>query len=156
MIRERQQEKAFEQNLTQEATGNTKPRPAERRRYERFSLFDYIFSCFKKDFLHLLGLGKDIAKGIKDLSAGGVKINSSEALPPGTKVYFQLHLPRFSDGFNVSGEVRWVKEIKGEGEAKEYLLGIQFTDIGEQDVKKIEAMRKWFTSPHAKLRRPHP
>ena len=73
----------------------------------------------------------------KDLSEGGVFIETQKPLPTGTPVTLRFTLPDIDRVFQVKGKVAWLNETRPKGGAKAPKLpvgmGVQFEAIEEPD-----------------------
>ncbi|OHB71618.1 MAG: hypothetical protein A2W23_01165 [Planctomycetes bacterium RBG_16_43_13] len=126
----------------------------ERRRWIRFSISDYAFTCRKKDIFGLLTLRRNIADTLSDISTGGVRFITREHLRKGHKVYIKIALDKFGDTIEAIGKVKWVRDIPKSIKSNrpaEYFIGAEFIKISDEDIKRIEHMRSWFTSPHSRI-----
>jgi c-di-GMP-binding flagellar brake protein YcgR len=133
------------------AAATVKPLPApepaapEPRRAERFQVDDYVVTAFRAGLLSTVGLRKNLATEVVDLSKSGAQIVCREKLAAGSKIQFALHLNKFGDTFESEAEVVWVKE----GESPEgtvYFTGIAFGAMTPAKQRQVDYMMSWFTS----------
>jgi hypothetical protein len=129
---------------------HTSVRRQEFRQYPRFKLEDARATLCLKGFLTSIGLGKNLALGAVNLSEGGVLLLASRSLEAGTTVEVQVVLEKHGDTVQSQGEVRWC--FQNARNAKEYYVGIMFTNLPDIEKKKIAKMREWFTSAEYKSR----
>lgn len=121
----------------------------EKRLAPRFQVDDYIVTCLKQGALSSLGLKRNLARTVFNLSRRGAQIGVVEALQPGDLVLFTLHLNKFSDTLESQGEVRWCRPDAKVG-GSNYQAGVQFLNLPEEKRKMIDFMKGWFTSYQAK------
>ncbi len=132
-------------------------RKAERRCFPRF-FTDVRAQCFhvlsdgtaEKATVHWTGVwGKEgespQSKGVvKDLSFGGLYLESKQPFREGTILVIELQLPRRKAKIVVIGLVRWVKEIKKEEKEMESLLthglGVQFIYMQKADWEILQKL----------------
>lgn len=148
MAKERPLEEAFLRNI-EKPRQEPKKSFLEKRRYRRFQISDYRFQLFRYDFFNTLGLRRNIAKQIVDISEGGIKLIADKLVDSGAKVIFNLHLPKFAESLEAKGIVKWARSLYEQGS---YELGIEFTSISEQDKSKIRHMQRYFVSPEGRLK----
>ncbi len=120
----------------------------------RFKVDDYVVTAFRTGLLSSVGLRKNLATAVVDLSRTGVQVVCVEKLPTGTRVAFMLHLNKFADTFETESEVVWVKEGKEGGETV-WFTGLQFGPMAPAKQKLVDYMMSWFTSYQAKYRQEH-
>jgi c-di-GMP-binding flagellar brake protein YcgR len=96
--------------------------PVQRRRHKRINsthLVDYSTGPL------------EFSRTSKTLSTGGVYISTPEPLPIDTKVYMRIHFDRLAEDYIiVEGVVRYNQPKRG--------MGIQFSNLQDEDRKKIE------------------
>lgn len=133
-----------------QAAKNAPSSPKNVRRWPRFKVDDEAaVVVYPEKLLNFMGLGRgNRAKAAVNLSEGGVLVRTSEKLARGTRVRLTISIEKFSDRFDCAGEVRWCYQAARSD--KDYYAGISFVDLPPSDVKKIEKMRSWFTSPEYK------
>jgi c-di-GMP-binding flagellar brake protein YcgR len=117
----------------------------------RFKVDDYVVTAFRAGLLSTVGLRKNLAMEVVDLSRTGAQIVSMEKLPLGTRVSFTLHLNKFADTFETDADVIWTKEGK-DATGTFYYTGLQFGEMAPAKAKLVEYMMSWFTSYQAKYR----
>lgn len=98
----------------------------ERRRFPRVKVPIYYRSA------RLFGPRKPA----HDLSLGGIRIHTDDALVVGKRLEIELFLP---DGGSVSVDVRvaWVKQLE-QGDFAQYEAGLEFLSVDPDDEKLIE------------------
>ena len=127
-------------------------RPENIRRWARFKVDDAAnVVLYPEKLLNFMGLGtKNRAKAAVNLSEGGVLVRTTEKIPKGTRVRLTISIDKFSDRFECVGVVRWC--YAAARSKSDYYAGVSFLDLPPADIKKIEKMRSWFTSPEYKNR----
>ena len=121
------------------------------RKHVRFQVDDATALMYVRGFMSSLGLGRsNIARGLMNLSEGGVMLRSQEKVSRGEKVHVHLKMDKYQDEFEGDGIVRWC--VPSPRKADEYLIGVQFETLKEEQAKKLAKMRDWFTSPEFKAR----
>jgi len=121
----------------------------ERRRAERFQISDATIICYKRSILHFLFKKKNIAKFIYNISERGIMFLANKNMPIGTRVYVEVTLKKFSDGFEALGEIRWTKPVPEDEKVllgNGFFIGVEFTGISKDALAKIKRMKSWFTS----------
>lgn len=85
----------------------------------------------------VLGEFSDVSKNI---SAGGLCLVVSEKLKIGDKLQIGMELP--SKKINAKGRVIWISEleINGRGYEEVYNLGVEFTEICDEDREEINKL----------------
>lgn len=73
----------------------------------------------------------------KDISGGGIRLNSKEEIPLGTVLDIKIDLPDVFQPTTIKcrGRVVWCQKM--EGDVEEYNVGVIYMNIPEQDRKKI-------------------
>jgi len=79
----------------------------------------------------------DLPIAVRDLSLGGMAIESAVAFPIGAPHEFQLTL---GDGslIELAGYVRYCRNLAKAGEPARYLTGIQFDDHDDDDAGAVD------------------
>lgn len=123
------------------------PKPENIRRWHRFKVDDAAaVVLYPEKLLNFMGLGRsNRAKAAVNLSEGGVLVRTTEKLKQGTRVKLTISIEKFSDRFECVGVVRWCYAAARSDTV--YYAGVSFVDLPPADIKKIEKMRSWFTSP---------
>ena len=83
-------------------------------------------SCERRDAAPFTGMAKDI-------SIGGMFIDSTELLPFGTEVTIALHVPGTKAELRLPGIVRWAKPTG---------FGVQFGSLGARETHAISQLLK--------------
>lgn len=73
----------------------------------------------------------------KNLSAGGVFLESDLLLEKGTKIYIEFVLPSDQRLIIVKSEVVWIKEDTGQQPLSSPGMGIRFINLDEESKKAI-------------------
>lgn len=141
-----------EETPSAEAAKNKPPKPENVRRWPRFKVDDETqVILYPEKLLNFMGLGRaNRAKAAINLSEGGVLVRTTEKIPRGTRVKLNISIEKFSDRFECVGVVRWC--FQAARSDKDFYAGVSFEDLPPADVKKIEKMRSWFTSPEYKAK----
>jgi uncharacterized protein (TIGR02266 family) len=85
--------------------------------------------------------GKRQISQTRNISLGGLYLESTTALPIGTTVQLRFQLPTQPEPVEVAGDVRWV--IKQEGANEKNGVGIRFQGLRARDVW---ALNRYFQS----------
>lgn len=101
------------------------------RRYERRVAID------------LMHEGTSLSAHTRNISLGGVFIETDSALPFGAKVSLKFRVPTQSEAVEVDGQVRWLEMEEGHVRG----IGIRFEGLRARDVW---ALNKFFESPVGK------
>lgn len=125
------------------------------RKAERFQVDDYVVTAFRAGLLSSVGLRKNLATEVVDLSRTGAQIACRELIPIGSRITFTLHLNKFADTFETEAEVVWVKEGPSPT-GTVYFTGITFGEMGKEKRRLVDYMMSWFTSYQHKYRQNHP
>jgi uncharacterized protein (TIGR02266 family) len=99
------------------------------RRYDRRVAIDIDFD------------GGSLSSHTRNISLGGVFIDSDRALPFGAKVHLKFRVPMQTDIIEVDGQVRWVEMDDGLVKG----IGIRFEGLRARDVW---ALNKFFEKPN--------
>lgn len=70
----------------------------------------------------------------EDLGRKGVKIREKNTLPVNTPI--KIHLALGDEVLHVTGQVKHIEKIDEEN----YEIGVEFTEIGEEEVKQMKKM----------------
>lgn len=119
-----------------------KPTYTEKRRWKRFPVQDHSVILYKVGLLNFSK--KNLASCVLDLSQGGARILINEMLEPGTRIAFEVTLPKFKDTIRAKGQVRWVRRVAGN-----FQVGIMFTEVESADRTKLKSAESFFTDPHS-------
>src|SRR5579862_2218174 len=122
------------------------------RKHLRFQIDDASTSFSIKGISTSVGSGR-VSRGRAaiNLSEGGAMLLVCEALPVGTPILVRIEMEGQEDFIEAKAVVRWCEQ-DGRND-KDFHAGIQFDDLSEADLRKIDRMREWFTSPEYKSRR---
>lgn len=72
----------------------------------------------------------------KDISEGGVRFTSNDFLSIFTRLFVEVSVPSFSRPIKAISKVAWIqKEPRG----NQYIVGLQFLDMNEEDRKHLAA-----------------
>lgn len=140
---------ADEQNPS---SGKVAPDPRNVRRWPRFKVDEETaIVLYPEKLRNFMGLGRsNRAKAAVNLSEGGVLVRTTEKLEPETRVRLTISIEKFGDKFDCIGEVAWC--YASARSSSEFYAGVKFLDLPPSDIKKIEKMRSWFSSPEFKAK----
>lgn len=125
--------------------GPTDLAPGQLQRSTRFHVDDYAVTVTRSGLLGSVGLRKNVATMVVDLSRTGAQVLCTEKMPPGTKVSFMIHLNKFADTFETEAEVVWTKEYTDE-RGPQYSTGLKFSAVSATRQRLLDYMMSWFTS----------
>jgi uncharacterized protein (TIGR02266 family) len=91
--------------------------------------------------IEVLFEGKKQISQTRNISLGGLYLESASALPIGTTVQLRFQLPTQPEPVEVAGDVRWV--VKKEGAGEKSGVGIRFQGLRARDVW---ALNRYFQS----------
>jgi len=122
------------------------------RKHLRFQIDDASTSFSIKGVSTSLGLGR-VARGRAaiNLSEGGAMLLVCETIPVGTPIIVRVEIDGQEDFIDARGVVRWCEQ-DGRND-KDFHAGIEFDPLSDADLRKIDRMREWFTSPEYRSRR---
>jgi uncharacterized protein (TIGR02266 family) len=86
------------------------------------------------------GDGVSFSANTRNLSLGGVFIDTDQRLPFGSKVSLRFTVPTATETIQVEGQVRWIETEEGQVRG----IGIQFAGLRARDVW---ALNKFFEKP---------
>ncbi|MBI2933407.1 MAG: PilZ domain-containing protein [Planctomycetes bacterium] len=118
----------------------------------RFKVDDYTVRAFRAGLLSTVGLRKNLAVSVVDMSRTGAQLVCTEKLASGMRILFTLHLNKFADTLQTDAEVIWVREDHDGGGTPVYYTGVQFGPMAPAKQKLVDYMMSWFTSYQAKYR----
>lgn len=98
------------------------------RRYERRVPIDFSYE------------GRSLSGQTRNISLGGVFIETDEALPFGARVGLKFKVPTQAEVIEVDGQVRWLEMDEGRLRG----IGVRFEGLRARDVW---ALNKWFEKP---------
>ncbi|HXU73332.1 MAG TPA: TIGR02266 family protein [Polyangia bacterium] len=84
--------------------------------------------------------GSGFAAHTRNISLGGVFIETDQTLPFGAKVSLKFHVPTQAEAIEVEGQVRWLEMDEGRLRG----LGVRFEGLRARDVW---ALNKFFEKP---------
>ena len=91
--------------------------------------------------IEVLFEGKKQISQTRNISLGGLYLESATPLPIGTTVQLRFQLPTQPEPVEVAGDVRWV--VKKEGPGEQTGVGIRFQGLRARDVW---ALNRYFQS----------
>lgn len=71
----------------------------------------------------------------QDVSRGGIKVSTDDALLVGTRLEIELFLPD-GDSLTIDVRVAWIRELHGQG--ARYEAGLEFLAMDEDRVERLE------------------
>jgi len=74
-----------------------------------------------------------ISARLANISKGGVFITSEQLHPVGTQMKLSFNLPDSSKKIEATAEVKWIYRQPGGGEHNSSGMGVEFTEIAEND-----------------------
>jgi uncharacterized protein (TIGR02266 family) len=98
------------------------------RRYERRVAIEFTHE------------GKSYAGHTRNISLGGVFIDTDQTLPFGARIALKFKVPTQTDAIEVDGQVRWLEMDEGRLRG----LGVRFEGLRARDVW---ALNKYFEKP---------
>ena len=105
---------------------------SEKRQHKRIAARDRLFvqvvSCNEQPEL----VGTTLSCKTMDVSAGGIRIDSSDRIPVGTKLDLWVDVQSRPGKFFLSSDVRWVQESRGI--LPSYHLGVELQDGAATDI----------------------
>lgn len=112
----------------------------------KFPIHDATIKLYRRGATAIFGLARlDIEGTVSELSEEGAEIVVDEQLLPDTKIHLRMEVARFNDHIESDAVVRLCrKDLKAEDR---FLVRIEFLDAEATRVRKISAMRGYFTSP---------
>ncbi|MEW6074992.1 MAG: PilZ domain-containing protein [Candidatus Omnitrophota bacterium] len=103
----------------------------ERRRYPRLRAAVIEYSFAEKD-------SPQQSAFTRDVGAGGISIIVNEKIETGTILLLKIYLPSYNDPILTQGRVVWRNPSAFQlPHADRFDLGIEFTEISEEDQQKI-------------------
>ena len=72
----------------------------------------------------------------KDISEGGVRFTSNDFLSIFTRLFVEVSVPSFSRPIKAISKVAWIQK---QPRANQYIVGLQFLDMTEEDRKHLAA-----------------
>lgn len=82
----------------------------------------------------------------KDISEGGVRFTSNDFLSIFTRLFVEVSVPSFSRPIKAISKVAWIqKQPRG----NQYIVGLQFLDMAEEDRKHLAAFIAKSPKPRA-------
>lgn len=139
--------------IRKDGSSGSHPKPARQdlRRHLRFRVDDASARLYLKGLLTSIGLGRvNKCRAAINLSESGVLLLVGEILPVDARVTVRIEMQTFSDVIEAEGVVRWCTESARRKD--EFYAGVEFSGLGEQDLKRIAHMREYFTSAEHKAR----
>jgi len=139
--------------IRKDGSSGSHPKPARQdlRRQMRFRVDDASAKLYLKGLLTSIGLGRvNKCRAAINLSESGVLLMVGEKLPVDARVSVRIEMQLFSDVIEAEGVVRWCTESARKKD--DFYAGIEFSGLGEQDMKKIAHMREYFSSAEHKAR----
>lgn len=103
-----------------------------RRRHKRFAPLQAEVTCTPRDFWAAVGLRRNVAIQLRDVSLGGVQIVVDRELKPGLKTDLLLVFPGFFHPVAVEADVRWCRRDTI-SLAPRWTAGLTFKRLTTQD-----------------------
>jgi hypothetical protein len=113
------------------------------RRHKRFHPPAVELSCLPKGILRALGLTKNAAKGLKDLSLGGAQIVSERRMKPGERMDLTLAF-RYPDlAVQAEAVVRWCRRDTLSLEPR-WFVGVVFKRVDPDSDSRLKTVEAFF------------
>jgi type IV pilus assembly protein PilZ len=109
-----------------------KPRPDERRSFDRFDV-EWAVDCIADDtFLYA---------SITNISAMGIFVKTTDPLAVGTTLMLTFAPPGHK-GFKLEGQVAWINPLRPNGDNPNPGMGVRFVNLRPDDRERlVEAIR---------------
>jgi hypothetical protein len=121
------------------------------RKQVRFLIDDASTSFSIKGISTSLGSGRaNRSRAAINLSEGGTMLLLCEPLPVGTEIHVRIEIDGYEESIQAGGVVRWCEQ-EGRND-REFRAGVEFVDLGPEQMRKIARMRDWTTSPEYRKR----
>ncbi len=111
---------------------STEFKDAERRKQKRLNI----------DRTCLVEINESEMVRLKDISLGGIRLNSDRPLPADS-VHIVKIFPSIKKEIHLTGTVAWLSSSQSPAGSQNYEIGIKFTEINEDSKRSLE---KFFTS----------
>ncbi|GEM_PF-2380530 len=127
----------------------TKMRSARenRRRVARVRVDVAEIVCVPSGLLAGLGMRRNLARSLLDLSQHGARFVSRRILSPGRLVKLSLRIPRLGDVFKIVGRVRWCRPDPTSGRGERHIVGVEFEEVPEKHRALLHGLDQWFGRP---------
>lgn len=116
----------------EEGFHSTVLKDAERRKQKRLNV----------DRTCLVEINESEMVRLKDISLGGIRLNSDRPLPADS-VHIVKIFPSIKKEIHLTGTVAWLSSTQSPAGSQNYEIGIKFTEINEDSKRSLE---KFFTS----------
>ncbi len=118
---------------------------AERRKYLRFAPpLKAELEVPRKNLLGAVGFKRGVPVRVMDLCEGGAGVFAPEPIDKGTFVRLHVRFEEMNDELELTGQV--VRLIPPPPVAKDWIIGVEFSEISKASQKKIAAWRDYVTS----------
>jgi hypothetical protein len=119
------------------------PPPVEpQRRFKRFYPKDARVSCEPLGLAQLLGIRREVALHLKDLSQGGAQVVCSRRLAPGRRVNLRLEIPAARTALSAEAQVRWCRRDTLSLESR-WNAGLIFKRMSPEDEDTLKALDRF-------------
>jgi hypothetical protein len=116
------------------------------RKQVRFRIDDASTSFSIKGISTSLGSGRvNRGRAAINLSEGGTMLLLCEPMPVGTSIHVRIEIEGYQESIEAGGVVRWCEQ-EGRND-KEFRAGVEFVDLSAEQLRKINRMRDWTSSP---------
>jgi c-di-GMP-binding flagellar brake protein YcgR len=123
--------------------GPVPERPAEpQRRFKRFTPRVAHVSLEPRGLARLLGIRRDVALRLKDLSQGGAQVACSKRLKAGLRVDFRVEAPAARDAIVAEAQVRWCRRDTRSLEPR-WDAGLVFKWMSPADEERLRALDRF-------------
>ena len=117
---------------------------AERRKYLRFAPPLKAELEVPRKLLGAVGFNRGVPVRVMDLCEGGAGVFAPEPIDKGTFVRLKIRFEEMNDELDLSGQV--VRLVPPPPVAKDWIIGVEFSEISKQNQRKITAWRNYVTS----------
>jgi c-di-GMP-binding flagellar brake protein YcgR len=119
------------------------PPPVEpQRRFKRFCPKDARVSCEPHGLARSLGIRREVALHLRDLSQGGAQVVCSRRLAPGRRVDLRLEVPAARTALSAEAQVRWCRRDTLSLESR-WHAGLVFKRISPEDEERLKALDRF-------------
>jgi hypothetical protein len=116
----------------------------ERRRHERHRVAIAEITCMPSGLLASLGLARNPARSLIDLSRSGAQVSVNKPLETGEYVRVRIRIPRVGDILTMTGRVQWCHADSRAPKKDRWVVGIAFRDVPAKSREILDGLRQWF------------
>lgn len=118
---------------------------ANRRKSSRVHPGASKIVCVPAGLLAGLGLARNTAKSLVDLSQRGARFSSRALMAPGQRVMLKVRIPSLGDLIEVAGRVRWCRTEPGS--KPPHHVGVEFENVSAKSRTLLEGLDRWLRRP---------